>query len=77
LERIKYHKLLKACFEELIVDPYASWMLNWRKRVLDDIFHITIHVYLLQGNPHRARLCIREHDKLGVGGCLVVVELIL
>ena len=52
-------------------------MLNRRQWILDDILDITIDVNLLQRYTHRARLGVREHNELGIGRGLVVMEFVL
>lgn len=41
------------------------------------VFHIEIDIDLLQGDAHAGALGVRQHDELGIGRGLVVVQLIL
>ena len=69
--------MLQTGFEELIVDSNTARMLHGRQRVFDHILDVAVDKDLLQSYSHRPRLGVREHDKLGIGGCFVVVEFIL
>lgn len=46
-------------------------------RAFHTVFDVEVDVYLLQGNPHAARVRIREHDEFGIGWCFVIMQLIL
>jgi hypothetical protein len=74
---LTYHKLFQACLKQFVVNADTSRVLDWRQGILHHIFNVTIHIYLLQCNTHRTRLCVCEHNKFGIGRGFVVMELVL
>lgn len=52
-------------------------MFHRTERVLHHILHPQVDIYLMQHIPHAQRRHVSQHDEPQIGGCLVVVELVL
>lgn len=71
------NKNVQTCFEQLVVDTNSARMFGRRQGILDNVFNEDVDVDLLESIPHRPRLDIGQHDKLDIGGGLVVMQLVL